>query len=70
MKHAVILSLCFLPLAFIYIVMKLSLLWSSSVSEFKYVKRDAKRIHGPYVVNPYADLDEEDEEFGSCTDYQ
>jgi len=51
-----------LPLAVIYIVMKLSLLWSSSVSEANYVREDSKRPHGPYVVDPYADVDEEDED--------
>lgn len=70
MKHALILSLCFLPLAIIYIIMKLSLWLSTSVSEAKYVREDAKRPHGPYVDNPYADLNEEDEEYGSRADYR
>ena len=63
MKHALILSLCFLPLAVIYIVMKVSLWLSTSVSEVNYVREDAKRPHGPYVENAYADLDEEDEDY-------
>jgi len=42
--------------------MKLSLLLSSSASEVKYVKEDAKRPHGPYLENAYADIDEENEE--------
>lgn len=62
MKQAVILSLCFLPLAIIYVIMKISLWLSSSVSEIKYVKDDAKRPHGPYVENAYGDVDEENEE--------
>jgi hypothetical protein len=62
MKHALILSLCFLPLAIIYVIMKVSLWLSSSVSEIKYVKDDAKRPHGPYLENPYGDVDEENEE--------
>jgi hypothetical protein len=62
MKQAVILSLCFLPLAIIYVIMKVSLWLSSSVSEIKYVKDDAKRPHGPYLENPYGDVDEENEE--------
>ena len=61
MKHALILSLCFLPLAIIYVIMKVSLWLSSSVTEIKYVKDDAKRPHGPYLENPYADLDDEEE---------
>ena len=62
MKNAVILSLCFLPLAIIYVIMKVSLWLSSSVSEVKYVREDAKREHGPYVENAYADVDEETED--------
>lgn len=59
MKHAFILSLCFLPIVIIYIIMKLSLLFSSSVNEIKYVKEDEKKPHGPYV--PYEEEDNEDE---------
>ena len=61
MKNAIILSLCFLPLAIIYIIMKLSLWMSSTVSEISYVKEDAKREHGPYMENPYGDVDDENE---------
>ena len=61
MKHAFIVTLCFLPLAVIYIIMKVSLWLSSSVSEVNYVKKDAKREHGPYVENAYGDVDEENE---------
>jgi hypothetical protein len=57
-KHALLLSLCFLPLAIIYVIMKVSVWLSSSVSEIKYVKDDAKRPHGSYVENAYADIDE------------
>lgn len=62
MKHAVILSLCFLPLAIIYVIMKVSLWLSSSVSEITYVREDSKREHGPYVEGAYADVDKENEE--------
>ena len=61
MKHTVILSLCFLPLAIIYIIMKVSLWFSNSVLEIKYIKDDAKRPHGSYVENPYEDIDKKDE---------
>jgi hypothetical protein len=61
MKHALIVSLCFLPLAVIYVIMKVSLWLSSSVSEVNYVREDAKREHGPYLENPYGDVDEEEE---------
>ena len=60
MQKTLILSLCFLPLAGIFVIMKLSLLFSSSVKEAKYVERESKRVHGPYVAEAYADLDEED----------
>lgn len=62
MKQAFILTLCFLPLAVIWVVMKLSLWLSSSVSEVNYVREDAKREHGPYLENPYGDVDEENED--------
>ena len=69
MKTLVLVA-CFLPLAVIYIVMKLSL-WIAAVNtEQEYVREDAKRPHGPYVENPYGDVDEEDEEYGSKTDYR
>jgi hypothetical protein len=61
MKHALIISLCFLPLAVIYIVMKLSLWMSSSVAEVKYVKEEEKKPHGPFLTNVYDDFDPENE---------
>lgn len=61
MKHAIIISLCFLPLAIIYVIMKVSLWLSSSVSEVNYVREDSKRPHGPYLADAYADVDEEEE---------
>ena len=70
MKQSLILVACFLPLAVIWLVMKLSLWLSSSVTEVNYVREDSKRPHGPYVANAYADVDEEEEEYGSRTDYR
>jgi hypothetical protein len=50
--------------------MKLSV-WISAVNDEKtYVEEDAKQPHGPYLENAYADVDEEDEEYGSKTDYR
>jgi len=69
MKPFVLIA-CFLPIIVIWLVMKLSLWLSSSVTEVNYVREDAKRQHGPYLDNPYADIDEEDEEYGSQSDYQ
>lgn len=61
MKPLVLIA-CFLPLGVIWLVMKLSLWLSSSVSEVNYVREDSKREHGPYVENPYGDVDNENEE--------
>ena len=61
MKPFVLIA-CFLPLGVIWLVMKLSLWLSSSVSEVNYVREDAKREHGPFVENPYGDVDEKNEE--------
>jgi len=69
MKPFVLIA-CFLPIIVIWLVMKLSLWLSSSVTEVNYVREDAKRQHGPYLDNPYADIDQEDEEYGSQSDYQ
>ena len=63
MKQSLILVACFLPLAVIWLVMKLSLWLSSSVTEVNYVREDSKRPHGPYLENPYGDVDEEEEDY-------
>ena len=69
-SKTIILIGCFFPLAIIYIVMKLSV-WITAVnSETEYVRDESLKPHGPYVENAYADLDEEDEEYGDRTDYR
>ena len=65
-----ILIACFLPLGVIYVVMKMAVWLSAINTEQEYVREDSKRPHGPYVGNPYADVDEEEEEYGSRTDYR
>lgn len=70
MGKSLILISCFTPLAVIFVIMKLSVWMSAIDAEQKYVKRDSKLQHGPYMENAYADLDQEDEEYGSRTDYQ
>ena len=58
-----ILIACFFPLVMIWLVMKLSL-WIAAVNEEQnYVREDSKRPHGPYVEDPYGDLDEESEDY-------
>ncbi len=68
--NPVILIACFSPIAVIWIVMKLSL-WIAAVNdEQNYVRAESKKPHGPYVDNAYADVDEEEEEYGDRTDYR
>ena len=65
-----ILIACFTPLVAIFIIMKL-LVWVEAVnSETNYVRKEPLRKRGPYVENPYADVDEEEEEYGNRTDYR
>ena len=68
--NPLILIACLSPIAIIWIVMKLSLLLFSANDERRYVKAESRKSHGPYVENAYADVDEEDEEYGDLTDYR
>lgn len=61
MNHAVLLTLCFLPLAIVFVVMKLALWLTETTKEVDYVAHEPERIRGPYVENAYGDLDEEEE---------
>ena len=65
-----ILVACFLPLGIIYIVMKIAVWLSAVNSENDYVRKEPLRKRGPYLENPYADVDEDDEEYGDRTDYR
>jgi len=65
-----ILIACFFPLALIWIIMKLSLRIAAVNEEQTYVREESLKPHGPYVANAYADVDEEEEEYGSKTDYR
>ena len=68
--RSLILVGCFLPLAIIFIVMKLAV-WVDAVNaESDYVRKEPLRERGPYVANPYDDVDEEEEEYGDRTDYR
>jgi hypothetical protein len=68
--NPVILIACFAPLVLIFIVMKLAV-WVSAVNtETDYVRREPSRTRGPFVENPYEDVDEEEEEFTDRTDYR
>ena len=70
MKYQLTLILCLTPLAIIYIVMKLAVWLSGIYSEEKYVESESRKPHGPYLANPYEDVDAEDEEYGDRTDYR
>ncbi len=68
--NSVILIGCFTPLVLIFVIIKLSV-WVSAVnSESTYVRKEPLRKRGPFVENPYADVDEEEEEFTDRTDYR
>ena len=70
MKYQITLIACFLPLVIIYIVMTLAV-WIEAVNaEQDYVKREPLRERGPFVANPYEDVDAEEEEYGNRTDYR
>tara|TARA_R110000868_G_scaffold373587_1_gene637787 strand:- start:86 stop:268 length:183 start_codon:yes stop_codon:yes gene_type:complete len=59
MNNGMVLFLCFLPLGIIYIVMKLSLLLSSTSQEISYIKKESKKPHGPYIS--YEEEENEDD---------
>ena len=64
------LLLCLSPLVIIFILMKF-IVWISAVNnESEYVRKEPLRKRGPFVENPYADVDEEEEEYGDRTDYR
>ena len=68
--NKLILISCFLPLVAIYIVMKLAVWMSAVNAETDYVRKEPSRKRGPYVANPYEDVDAEEEEYGNRTDYR
>ena len=68
--NSLVLIACLSPIVIIWIVMKLSLLLFSANDERRYVKAKSKNPHGPYVADAYADVDEEEEEYGDRTDYR
>ena len=70
MKYQITLLLCFLPLVIIYVMLKIAVWMSAIKTETDYVRREPLRKRGPYLENPYADVDEEEEEYGDSTDYR
>ena len=68
--NPLVLFVCFLPLGIIYIVMKLAV-WVSVVNaETNYVRKEPLRKRGPFVANPYEDVDAEEDDYGDSTDYR
>ena len=68
--NPVILVGCFTPLIILFVVMKLAV-WVEAVNaESDYVRKEPLRKRGPVLENPYADVDEKEEEYGDRTDYR
>ncbi len=68
--NPLILVACFTPLAVVWIIIKVSVWFLAVNDERKYVRAESKKPHGPYVANPYEDVDEEEEEYGNRTDFR
>ena len=68
--NPIILIGCFTPLVIIFLVMKVAVWLSAVNTESDYVRREPLRKRGPFLENPYADVDEEEEEYGNRTDYR
>ena len=68
--NPVILTACLSPLVIIFIIMKLAVWMSGIYTEEKYVESESRKPHGPYLADAYADVDDEEEEYGDRTDYR
>jgi len=68
--NPIILIGCFTPLVIIFLVMKIAVWLSAVNTESDYVRREPLRKRGPYLEDAYADVDEEEEEYGDRTDYR
>jgi len=45
--------------------------WMSAINaESDYVRQEPLRKRGPFVENPYEDVDSEEDEYGDRTDYR
>jgi hypothetical protein len=69
MKPAILIA-CLSPIIVIWIVMKLALWLYVTEEEREYVAGEKFRKRGKFVENPYADVDDEEEEYGDRTDYR
>ena len=64
------LLLCLAPVGIIFIMMKVAVWMSAVNAETDYVRREPLRKRGPFVADAYADVDEDEEEYGDRTDYR
>ena len=64
------LLLCLAPVGIVFIMMKVAVWMSAVNAETDYVRREPLRKRGPFVADAYADVDEEEEEYGDRTDYR
>ena len=64
------LLLCLSPLVVIFIIMKIAVWLSAVNTENSYVRKEPLRKRGPFVADAYADVDEDEEEYGDRTDYR
>ena len=69
MKPAILIA-CLSPIIVIWIVMKLALWLYVTEEEREYVSKEKFRKRGKFVENPYADVDDKEEEYGDRTDYR
>jgi len=70
MRQSLLLAACLAPLGIIFIIMKLAVWMSAVNTEQDYVRQEPLRKRGPFVANPYEDVDAEEEEYGNRTDYR
>ena len=66
--NTVVLAACFLPLAIIYVIMKLAVWLSATNAESTYVKKVSLRSHSEAMADAYADVDEQEEEYWNITE--
>jgi len=64
--NPVILIGYFIPIVLIWIVIKLTV-WIFAINKERQYIDGVKNI---YIIDPYADVDEEEEEYGDLTDYR
>jgi hypothetical protein len=57
---------CFIPIVLIWIAIKL-IVWIFAINKERQYIDGVKNI---YIIDPYADVDEEEEEYGDLTDYR